>query len=70
VGVIGIGGLGHRALRFLSKWGCEVTAFTSSPSKYEAAKQLGALSSQRPRPRITKMDSPVSAKTTELNNLS
>ncbi|MCK7520719.1 MAG: hypothetical protein MZV64_24975 [Ignavibacteriales bacterium] len=28
VGVIGIGGLGHMALRFLSAWGCyEVTSF-------------------------------------------
>lgn len=42
VGVIGIGGLGHLALRFLDKWGCHVTAFTSSPSKAEEAKALGA----------------------------
>jgi uncharacterized zinc-type alcohol dehydrogenase-like protein len=42
VGVIGIGGLGHMALRFLNKWGCEVIAFTSSDSKAEEAKKLGA----------------------------
>ncbi|MEL6329359.1 MAG: NAD(P)-dependent alcohol dehydrogenase [Planctomycetota bacterium] len=42
VGVIGIGGLGHMALAFLNKWGCEVTAFTSSESKMEEAKKLGA----------------------------
>ncbi len=42
VGVIGIGGLGHLALQFLNKWGCEVTAFTSSKSKEEEAKKLGA----------------------------
>ncbi|MEM0982590.1 MAG: NAD(P)-dependent alcohol dehydrogenase [Planctomycetota bacterium] len=42
VGVVGIGGLGHLALQFLSKWGCEVTAFTSSESKMEEAKKLGA----------------------------
>jgi alcohol/geraniol dehydrogenase (NADP+) len=42
VGVIGIGGLGHLALAFLNKWGCEVTAFTSSESKREEAIQLGA----------------------------
>lgn len=42
VGVIGIGGLGHMALQFLNKWGCEVTAFTSSPSKADEAKRLGA----------------------------
>ncbi len=42
VGVIGIGGLGHLALQFLSKWGCHVTAFTSSDSKSAEAKVLGA----------------------------
>jgi uncharacterized zinc-type alcohol dehydrogenase-like protein len=42
VGVIGIGGLGHLALQFLSKWGCEVTAFSSSTSKTEEARSLGA----------------------------
>jgi uncharacterized zinc-type alcohol dehydrogenase-like protein len=42
VGVIGIGGLGHMALAFLNKWGCEVTAFTSSNSKREEALKLGA----------------------------
>lgn len=42
VGVIGIGGLGHMALQFLNKWGCEVTAFTSSESKREEALKLGA----------------------------
>ncbi len=42
VGVIGIGGLGHLALQFLNKWGCEVTAFTSSESKAAEAQKLGA----------------------------
>ncbi len=42
VGVIGIGGLGHMALQFLNKWGCEVTAFTSSDSKIQEALKLGA----------------------------
>ncbi len=42
VGVIGIGGLGHMALQFLNKWGCEVHAFTSSESKGEEAMRLGA----------------------------
>ncbi|MBK7404499.1 MAG: NAD(P)-dependent alcohol dehydrogenase [Phycisphaerales bacterium] len=42
VGVIGIGGLGHLALQFLSKWGCEVTAFTSSDSKADEARSMGA----------------------------
>lgn len=42
VGVVGIGGLGHMALQFLNKWGCEVTAFTSSEGKHAEAKRLGA----------------------------
>lgn len=42
VAVIGIGGLGHLALKFLRAWGCEVTAFTSSDSKREEALGLGA----------------------------
>ena len=41
-GVIGIGGLGHMALQFLNKWGCEVTAFTSSAGKADEARKLGA----------------------------
>ncbi len=42
VGVIGIGGLGHMALQFAGKWGCEVHAFTTSDSKEEEARSLGA----------------------------
>ena len=42
VGVIGIGGLGHLALQFADKWGCEVTAFTSDLSKTDELKELGA----------------------------
>jgi len=42
VAVIGIGGLGHMALKFLNAWGCEVTAFTSSATKKAEALSLGA----------------------------
>lgn len=42
VGVLGIGGLGHLALQFANKWGCEVHAFTTSDSKEAEAKSLGA----------------------------
>lgn len=42
VGVVGIGGLGHMALAFLHAWGCEVTAFSTSPAKEDEARALGA----------------------------
>lgn len=42
VGVIGIGGLGHMALKFLNKWGCEVVAFSSNPNKKEQILAMGA----------------------------
>jgi len=42
VGILGIGGLGHMALQFANKWGCEVHAFTTSDSKEAEARQLGA----------------------------
>lgn len=42
VGVVGIGGLGHMALQFANKWGCEVHAFTTSDNKEEEARKLGA----------------------------
>lgn len=42
VGVVGIGGLGHMALGFLNAWGCEVTAFSTSPEKEAEAKSMGA----------------------------
>lgn len=42
VGVVGIGGLGHMAVKFAVAMGCEVTAFTSSPSKFAEAESFGA----------------------------
>lgn len=42
VGVVGIGGLGHMALKFLNAWGCHVTAFTSTEAKQAEALALGA----------------------------
>ena len=42
VAVVGIGGLGHIALKFLNAWGCDVTAFTSSESKKQEALEMGA----------------------------
>lgn len=42
VGVVGIGGLGHMAIKFLKSWGCEVTAFSGSASKTDELKAMGA----------------------------
>lgn len=42
VGVVGIGGLGHLALQFAHAMGMEVTAFSSTPSKAEEAREFGA----------------------------
>ncbi|MFT3788188.1 MAG: NAD(P)-dependent alcohol dehydrogenase [Tepidisphaeraceae bacterium] len=42
VGVIGIGGLGHLAIKFLRAWGCDVTAFSTSDSKKAEALAMGA----------------------------
>jgi uncharacterized zinc-type alcohol dehydrogenase-like protein len=42
VGIIGIGGLGHMAVKFAAAYGCDVTAFTSSENKFDEAKGFGA----------------------------
>ena len=42
VGVIGIGGLGHLAVKFLKHWGCEVVAFSSSENKRAQILAMGA----------------------------
>ena len=44
VGVIGIGGLGHLAVQFAAKMGCEVTAFSTSPDKKDESFSFGASS--------------------------
>ena len=42
VGVVGIGGLGHMGIKLARAMGAHVVAFTTSESKREAAKALGA----------------------------
>ena len=42
VGVLGLGGLGHMAVKFASAFGAEVTMLSTSPSKEADAKRLGA----------------------------
>lgn len=42
VGILGIGGLGHLAIRIAKAMGAEVTVFTTSPAKVADAKRLGA----------------------------
>ncbi|MBP2336229.1 putative zinc-type alcohol dehydrogenase-like protein [Saccharothrix coeruleofusca] len=42
VAVVGIGGLGHLAVQFLAKWGCEVTAISTTSDKEADARRFGA----------------------------
>lgn len=42
VGVVGLGGLGHMAVKIAAALGAEVTVFSTSPSKQADAKRLGA----------------------------
>ena len=42
VGVVGLGGLGHMALKLAHAMGAEVALFTTSPGKAEDARRLGA----------------------------
>jgi len=42
VGIVGIGGLGHMAVKIAKAMGAEVIVFTTSESKFEDARRLGA----------------------------
>ncbi|HRH42123.1 MAG TPA: NAD(P)-dependent alcohol dehydrogenase [Pyrinomonadaceae bacterium] len=42
VGIVGLGGLGHMGVKFAHALGAQVVVFTTSPSKVEDAKRLGA----------------------------
>ncbi|ORY74346.1 NADP-dependent alcohol dehydrogenase [Protomyces lactucae-debilis] len=42
VGVVGLGGLGHLALKTAHAWGCHVTAFSRTNDKEEEARSFGA----------------------------
>ena len=42
VGVVGLGGLGHMAVKFAHALGAHVAVFTTSPSKKDGARRLGA----------------------------
>ena len=42
VGIVGIGGLGHMAVKFAHAFGCDVTAFTSTEHKFDEARSFGA----------------------------
>ncbi|WP_254186197.1 NAD(P)-dependent alcohol dehydrogenase [Paenarthrobacter aromaticivorans] len=42
VGVVGLGGLGHMAVKIAKAMGAEVTVFTTSEAKFDAARELGA----------------------------
>jgi alcohol dehydrogenase (NADP+) len=42
VGIVGLGGLGHMAVKFAKAFGAEVVLFTTSPNKIEDGLRLGA----------------------------
>src|SRR5439155_10521683 len=42
IGVVGLGGLGHMAVKFGRAFGAHVSVFTTSPNKMEDALRLGA----------------------------
>ncbi|HLM01806.1 MAG TPA: NAD(P)-dependent alcohol dehydrogenase [Pyrinomonadaceae bacterium] len=42
VGVVGLGGLGHMGVKLAASMGAEVTVFSTSPSKEQDARSLGA----------------------------
>ena len=42
VGIVGMGGLGHLAVQFAAKWGCEVVIFSGTEEKREQAMRMGA----------------------------
>ena len=42
VGIVGIGGLGHLAIQFAAKMGCQVVVFSGTDSKKDEAMKLGA----------------------------
>jgi uncharacterized zinc-type alcohol dehydrogenase-like protein len=42
IGVVGLGGLGHVAIKIASAMGAHTVAFTSSPTKFDDAERLGA----------------------------
>ena len=42
VGVVGLGGLGHMAVKIAKAMGAEVKVFTTSEKKFDAARELGA----------------------------
>ena len=42
VGIVGLGGLGHMGVKFSHAFGAHTVMFTTSPSKAEDARRLGA----------------------------
>jgi alcohol dehydrogenase (NADP+) len=42
VGIVGLGGLGHMAVKFARAFGAHVVVFTTSPGKSDDARRLGA----------------------------
>lgn len=43
IGIIGVGGLGHLAIQFAAKMGCDVVVFSQTHNKEKEARSLGAI---------------------------
>ncbi|KAF9277931.1 hypothetical protein BKA57DRAFT_483268 [Linnemannia elongata] len=59
IGVVGLGGLGHLAIKFAKAWGCKVVAISSSHEKKRDALAFGAhefICTKDPITTTTKMD--------------
>ncbi len=42
IGIVGVGGLGHLAIQFASKMGCDIVVFSGTDSKRQEAMAMGA----------------------------
>ncbi|KAF9426743.1 hypothetical protein BGZ76_002631, partial [Entomortierella beljakovae] len=59
VGIVGLGGLGHMAIKFAKAWGCKVVAISATREKEQDARTFGAhefICTKDPLTSTTKMD--------------
>ncbi|KAF9398897.1 hypothetical protein BGX21_007117 [Mortierella sp. AD011] len=59
VGIVGLGGLGHMAIKFAKAWGCKIVAISATREKEQDARAFGAhefICTKEPITTTTKMD--------------